>query len=418
MVFRCCDTSLAGPFRLSSQPSGADARPAPVPNRDAHAFAPVRSKLWELPEHMHCSVIGTCLTGEDLRRCMAEAGLIRKADTEHDLHGRAVGLAGHNSPGAKLLQRALDAAHDLAVKQFRRAKSADAVQRLWAAALERGDIPGPYWALLTHPNCDYGLRRDAFGRVHMLSHLVGAANRADIKQLADLAAVNAGLAAKVQRQQERLQVDITARDRTIQALQDELARRDLAPARTDAPREPAPPLLHAGSHRRLQAAERRSASLEAKLAQRTKALDQERAGRLAAQEDGARTAAELAATEAALARGNAAGDMPAAVAGRVLLYVGGHPHQVAALRTLTGRLGGAFTYHDGGVEAQISLLSGLVSRADLVLFPVDCVSHEAALAVKRLCRASGKLFLPLRSAGQGAFLAALQAASDHLGVAA
>ena len=47
------------------------------------------------------------------------------------------------------------------------------------------------------------------------------------------------------------------------------------------------------------------------------------------------------------------------------------------------------------------------ARADLVLFPVDCVSHEAALAVKRLCRQFGRPFRPLRSTGTSSLLAAL-----------
>jgi hypothetical protein len=43
-----------------------------------------------------------------------------------------------------------------------------------------------------------------------------------------------------------------------------------------------------------------------------------------------------------------------------------------------------------------------------VLFPVDCVSHQATWIVKRLCRQAAKPFFPLRSAGQGSFLAALR----------
>jgi hypothetical protein len=53
-------------------------------------------------------------------------------------------------------------------------------------------------------------------------------------------------------------------------------------------------------------------------------------------------------------------------------------------------------------------LAGLTSRADVVLFPVDCVSHDAALMVKRLCRQTGKRFIPLRSATTTSFHAALQ----------
>jgi hypothetical protein len=65
-------------------------------------------------------------------------------------------------------------------------------------------------------------------------------------------------------------------------------------------------------------------------------------------------------------------------------------------------------HHDGGVENHPDLLAGLTSRADVVLFPVDCVSHEAALSVKRLCRQAAKPFIPLRSSGATSLLAALR----------
>jgi Uncharacterized protein conserved in bacteria (DUF2325) len=71
-------------------------------------------------------------------------------------------------------------------------------------------------------------------------------------------------------------------------------------------------------------------------------------------------------------------------------------------------LGGSLLHHDGGVEHNHDLLPGLTSRADLVLFPVDCVSHEAVLMIKRLCRQADKRFIPLRSAGTTSFLAALR----------
>jgi hypothetical protein len=50
------------------------------------------------------------------------------------------------------------------------------------------------------------------------------------------------------------------------------------------------------------------------------------------------------------------------------------------------------------------MLAGLISRADLVVFPVDCISHGAMHAVKRLCGQAGKPYAPLRSAGLASFI--------------
>jgi hypothetical protein len=96
---------------------------------------------------------------------------------------------------------------------------------------------------------------------------------------------------------------------------------------------------------------------------------------------------------------------PASLSGLTLLYVGGR--SVGHLRALAERQGAAFLHHDGGLEDRSGLLGGLVSRADVVAFPVDCISHEAVTNLKRLCRQMAKPFMPLRSSGMGSFAATL-----------
>jgi len=105
--------------------------------------------------------------------------------------------------------------------------------------------------------------------------------------------------------------------------------------------------------------------------------------------------------------GGAAADGSAPLSATVL-YVGGRPAQIGHLRLLAERFGAKFLHHDGGSEERGGLLPGLVSRADAVLFPVDCVSHTAMSLVKRLCRQGGKPLVPLRSTGLAPFCAALQ----------
>ncbi len=71
-------------------------------------------------------------------------------------------------------------------------------------------------------------------------------------------------------------------------------------------------------------------------------------------------------------------------------------------------MGASFLHHDGGIENQINLLPGLASRSNVVLFPVDCISHDAAQAVKSLCRQRGTRFIPLRAASVTSLLTALR----------
>ena len=109
-------------------------------------------------------------------------------------------LAGQKNEGAKFLQKALDRRHSAALSRYSRAKDATTLLAQWQESLKQGDIPGAYWAALTHPAATDELVKRVFGDVHMLSHLVGAANRADIRRLRELGQANATLAAKVEQQ--------------------------------------------------------------------------------------------------------------------------------------------------------------------------------------------------------------------------
>ncbi len=379
-----------------------------------------RTRLWELSDSLHCSVIGTCLSAAELRRVLGKANLAALGTTEHELHGQGVTLAGKHAAPAKLIHKALDERHRLAVKKFERAKTEDEVRALWAEARAQGDIPGAYWALLTHPAATHALIREAFGDVHMLSHLVGAANRADIRRLSQLEADKAELEDKVQRQQRQMHELVRDRDARIAALGALLVERNDAAA--DAAPDPdggeALAGLVADLQRRLDAAERRRDLVEARWAQARAELSQLQASRDAAERRAALLADELEALEASLApvqdeaaRDEAARDKAAAVPpldGLSILYVGGHPSLVSHMRAASEAAGAAFAHHDGGVDERNGLLAGLVGRADLVLFPVDCISHDAALTVKRLCRQLGTPFRPLRSGGFASFAAALR----------
>ena len=46
----------------------------------------------------------------------------------------------------------LDRRYTAAIRRFGAAVGGGEVAALWEASLKDGDIPGPYWALLTHPD--------------------------------------------------------------------------------------------------------------------------------------------------------------------------------------------------------------------------------------------------------------------------
>ena len=164
------------------------------------ARAPGRRRLWDFATHLHCSIIGTCLSTAELRHVLIKLGRKEAATaSEHDLHASGVAIAGQRPDGAKLLHKTLDRRYRVSINQFAKAKSSEEVRAIWKEAMERGEIPGAYWAALSHPATNEVLRREIFADVHMLSHLVGAANRADIQRLRQLEEVKAKLETKTKR---------------------------------------------------------------------------------------------------------------------------------------------------------------------------------------------------------------------------
>jgi len=376
----------------------------------AETTAPKRTRLWEFNTNLHCSIVGTCLSTGELRQIVTKLGLATPSSTDHELHGTAVLLASRHDAAAKRLHKALDQRHRLAINRFAKAATETEVRALWRESVRQGDIPGAYWATLTHSAATAALVREAFGEVHMLSHLVGAANRADIRRLSQLEREQAELRERLARQQSQLRDVVVTRDAQIRDLRDALASAIAAEGtvRTAAAADGTLRQLVVDLERRLGAETRRRISAERRLAEAEACRGEAQSARATAEQEAARLRDELDALEAGLhVNGEDAAAADIRLDGISVLYVGGRPSEIARLRALSERRGASLLHHDGGIEESTDALAGLVNRADLALFPVDCISHAAALMVKRLCRHSGKRYVPLRSSGATSFLAAI-----------
>jgi hypothetical protein len=370
-----------------------------------------RSKIWELADTLHCSIIGTCLSNAELRHALARLGVngIEAAD-DHELHVVGVMLAGRRDAGAKLLQRALDRRHALAIRQYAKAKDEQALRQLWDESMRNGDIPGAYWALLSHAAATETIVKKAFQDVHMLSHLVGAASRADIRRLRELEAEKGALTEKLHRQQQQLRDGCTSSDETIRQLSALLARHppgegtsanresgqdDAASAGEETSRNVIADLNRKRGQEttRRERLEQRLSAMSATMKKTAEALQTAQGER-----DALRREIESLEDHIAAVLQPASSEPALELSARTILYVGGRPNQIPQLKALAERTGARFLHHDGGIEHSSSLLPGLISRADVLLFPIDCISHDAVATLKRLCRQLEKPYLPLRTA--------------------
>jgi hypothetical protein len=383
---------------------------APTTRCDAEdCFAdntPGRYKLWELDPGAHCSIIGTCLSLDDLRRISRKANVSIAPDAQdYDIHGYFVTHVGKRSPLSKLTQKTLDRLYAPQIARFHRARTPEDLKELWRQAMASGAVAGAYWALMTHKTVTRTMRVQAHNEIHMLSHLMGKSGRADIKRLNQLESRCAELSDRLAETRSRTDKLLQERDARIRALEEQRAQTQSA----NVPPIPAPP----------QAAGKERASLERL---RTRLSTMER--RLCVERARARAAeAQLSAILEECAPWARSAPMPlcetpetepdACALDRqrryALLYVGGHRDVMPRLRDHVEERGSAFLYHDGGIEMQTLRLPGLVSQADAVFCPIGCISHNACLRLKHLCKRHRKAFIPLRSAGLSGFVAALDA---------
>lgn len=382
-----------------------------------------RLKLAELEANWYCTIIGTCLSMGELRRLAAKLGVSfgKSEPSDHEVHTGMIRLASQERAVAKAISKALDAKHAPMVRRFARAATAEALEGLWREALDRGEVAGACWALMAHSAATEQLRSTVFGEIHMLSHQVGAAARADLKRFHALEHENAELEAVVARQQERMRAEISSRDTIIRELKErldheiaecrKLAHAAHAAAEMSALRALAEELR---CQLTLEGDTRRAAEHAAREVER-RAREAE-TERNALRQEVAETRAELAALEGSLASpppqdGLAKCERACGrpdLCGRCILYVGGRMGQVQHMRKLVEDCNGVMVHHDGGFEDNVGRLSGLLSQADAVMFPVDCVSHMAHDQLKRLCKRWEKPFVPVRRSGLGAFMRALE----------
>lgn len=369
-----------------------------------------RRKLWEITGGWHCSILGTCLTLSDLRALGRKLAL--KVGSNHPIdyqfHGFFVKESCKAERPAKLLNKLLDKRHASAIRKLKDAKSESDLEQHWAAAREAGSIPGVYWAILSHPVDAPSLRERMFADVHMLSHLVGASNRADIRRLTALEEQVASLEEKLSKQHRRHHQRLNEKDREAAQLQEKfeaLARRPIKP-------ETAPPIPC--SIPSVPDVSPKVAQLEASLAAYEATSQDQQAQIKSLTQQVSSLCDENSSLELALLRKNTAAKTacPFDLEGRCLLYVGGRQQTVHHLRTLVEEWNGQFLHHDGGIERSLAELARSVSKADAVVFPTDCVSHSAALKVKRLCHQTMKPFVPLRSSGIASFVAMLREGLD------
>lgn len=386
-----------------------------------------RRKLWELEEKLHCPVIGTCISLDELKKIARKEAFSGRSFDEYRLHVEAVSASCTRNSAAVAMHKLLEKKYVRWVKAFDQAKSDAAVRTLWQEHLERGEVAGPMWAALTHKAAGKETCDKVYGDVHMLSHQVGAGLAADARRLEYLELEINRLSHEARQSMHRTNQILTERAARIRFLEVESQRQQQALREMPGLKERAKALE---SGQTMVDLERRLLLLEAANSKLAEALHkhkaQQQVGQLEelAAENGRlkKAVASLSAERDAMERLmlSDSPDTPPDNAGchgecdrcedklkgRCVLCVGGRTTLLPQYRELAERLGVRFIHHDGGQEEAMSRLPDLLAASDAVICPTDCVSHTAYYQLKRHCKTYGKPCV-LTKSGIAGFAAAL-----------
>lgn len=366
----------------------------------------VRKTIWEL-HNCQCSIIGTCLSLGELRKIAGRTGLALETGTsEYVIHGTFVSLCKEQNAVSRAVDKALCAKFRRTLRRFAKGGCAKSLTALWRESMAEGDAPGPYWAVLTHPMLADALFTEAFGHIHMLSHLAGATNRADVRRLLDLEQ-------RLGREEERFARVRTAFKGRVRDLvrENRSLKEGLRTACLDIERqrqrskEAGSAALKAeneGLRRSLSSLSAMARSLSVRnevLAKREDALARRLDWMRAELTEKTAETAFLEEEMGRLFSGPEAGGCPGGcekagtdvcpgpgLCGMRILYVGGRENLAGHYRALVERRGGEFVRHDGGVEETRRALPRLMCGVDSVICPVDRISHDACQCVKAICK--------------------------------
>lgn len=388
---------------------------------------PVRTKLWQLDHNYHCAVIGTCLTMAEVKKLLNSFHVDCKRINAYDIHTTIVTMIAYNDFRSKKVQNYLDKKFSTVIQKTKK-MDAQELRTEWKSVLNTGDLVGTFWAVMSHPLTDEKMKRDFYGDIHMLSHLSGASNRVDLKRLSQLEKERIGISKEINFEQSRtnkLTADNLCLNTKVKNLKDKSTGLTHQIAALEKSNTKLMDSQNVKEHQLLNqqveklkktiiAQENEIRKQQSNKTQLDNLVTQLKHQQLRNESEISIYQEEAEYLQYLLSQQNKHDDCQfkkQGLCGRCVLYVGGKKNLIPHYRELVEEKAGVFLHHDGGQEKNTQALSQMLTRADVVIFPSDCISHEAYWKIKRSCKKQQKPFEYLNSPG----LYSLSSMLDKLG---
>ena len=365
--------------------------------------------LWDLPSKYLCAIVGTCATIPEIRKLAIKSRIDNPAQyTDYQLHNIFVNAAHDGTRPGRLLEKLFQQKFRSTITLYRH-KNASEFENLWEKSLHGGDVAGSYYVLLTNTRTPPAVRDKAVGEIHMLSHISGMSCRVDLKNLPKLKKENRDLSSQVEKLNLKyLRFVQTSEKKEAQLEKSLLEVKSQLRGRIAEDEELGD--IERSELRRLREKNKVLSGLIKKLREERVELQRElydiRRVDPESQQRTPTTTCGILVDETVDARlsgqdqgssEDLSGSVPAPdLAGKKVLYVGGRFRQAPHFRDLVEKLNGFLFFHDGGREDGERRLDELLPRADVVVCPIDCISHGATDKIKRECQKLNIRFLPVR----------------------
>ncbi|MBV1920690.1 MAG: DUF2325 domain-containing protein, partial [Pseudomonadales bacterium] len=391
-----------------------------------------RKKLWQLDVVYHCSIIGTCLSLKELRQIAKKFGLAAKGQmSDYELHGAFVNSACRPTEATRFIHKLLEKKYSQTVRKMGATTTESEAMRLWDEAIDSGNVSAAFWALLTGPEISIPFIQRVIGEVHMLSHISGASTRSDIHSLGKLRDQQVQARDAYDKNSRLMEKRLRKKDVEILTLRTEKEYHLRELERLEKSRQRLNEIEKEGKYAQLElvvenvtgqfykALSRANMSdkcigelqqVVAKLKLEKKSLEKEvdefRSQLVAAEETLNKMLDNHCADKCQLSDTSACplNDLN----GMNVLYVGGRASQCAHLRAMVEQCNGEFIYHDGGRHDGRQRLDSVLAQADTVVFPMDCVSHDAYFCIKKHCERLDKKLVMIPHASLSAFAKGLE----------
>lgn len=389
-----------------------------------------RKTIWTIEQGYICSVLGTCFLRSELRKMARKKQFgLDPGDSDFLLHSALVNQVGARTATSRALNKMLDNKYRVAITRYAKAKDGRVIKAFWEEDIRRGNVPGAYWAIMTHPSASVELIGDIYGQVHMMGHDTHGDYQRDNTTLTNLKEKVALLEEVMgnERQQhlkekkalkkelsdlfeiEQFYIALKAENTNLKVMVDQSSTRE--------PNNFKRQLDELRQHiaylcGRLDEVSDELEVKEDMLEIAGKTVDnlEKTQTRIYSEKEEFRQ--EIISLEATLlinmsttCNCTTCDDQDTNrcpgldLCGKTVLYVGGRQSLVPMYRRLIERHGGSFLHHDGGIEVARAKLPEMLTGADVVVCPVDCVSHDACTCVKKICKRYLKPYVMMRSSG-------------------